>query len=302
MPVKFGVAVEAPVEWPELLALAQEIDRSSGYDYFWLTDALVANGPLDAPRLEAWTALGAIALATQRVRIGVMVSGNAYRHPALLAKMATTVDHVSGGRLDLGIGAGWPGENRRYGIEFWSRRERHERLGEALDVIKALWAEERPSYAGRYYTLDEPPYAPANVQQPRPPVFVGVAGSTHERMLRAVAKHADKTDAYEGRERVAEYARESGRDPQSIVLASETPFFMHDDPAAVARALEFAASQYGGEAEVRRHSIFGTPADVNDQVERRIDEGWSEIYLFQLPRVHVKSLLRFSDVIIRAFR
>jgi alkanesulfonate monooxygenase SsuD/methylene tetrahydromethanopterin reductase-like flavin-dependent oxidoreductase (luciferase family) len=109
----FGYCVEAPVEWPELLALATELDRSSRFDSFWIADALFPNGPADSPRLDAWTALAAIAGATSRLRLGVLVSGNAYRHPAVLAKIVTTIDHISNGRVELGLGAGWPGENRR---------------------------------------------------------------------------------------------------------------------------------------------------------------------------------------------
>ena len=114
--MRFGVAIEAPMQWRDLLALAIEIDANSRYDFFWISDALIANGPPEDPRLEAWSALAAIAQATSRVRLGVLVSGNAYRHPAVLAKMVTTIDHISGGRIELGIGGGWPGENRRYGI------------------------------------------------------------------------------------------------------------------------------------------------------------------------------------------
>jgi alkanesulfonate monooxygenase SsuD/methylene tetrahydromethanopterin reductase-like flavin-dependent oxidoreductase (luciferase family) len=302
--INFGVAFEAPVEWDALLDAAVEIDRATGYDYLWISDALVGNGDLDGPRLDAWTALAAIAQATSRVRLGVMVSGNAYRHPAVLAKIATTVDHISGGRLEFGIGAGWPGENRRFGIDFGTRKQRHERLAEALSVITALWSGTRATFAGEHYRLDDAPFSPLPVQKPRPPIFVGVAGSEHERLLRTAARYADKTDVNApGLSRLSVYAREYGRDPSSIARALETPFFMHDDPAVVERAMAYARQQYSGaEGDVDNLGVFGTPAQVRDAVARMAGEGWSEIYLFQLPRVHIKSLLAFSEQVIPAFR
>ena len=213
--MKFGVAVEAPIEWPELLALAQEIDANTRYDYFWISDALTANGPPDEPRLDAWTALTAIAMATTRIRLGVLVSGNAFRHPAVLAKMGHDARPHFERALELGIGAGWPGENRRFGIEFWKRPERIERLVEAVQVIKALWTQTRPKFNGKYYTLDEPHYNPPNVQQPHPPITIG-GGS--DRMLRAIAEHADAANPMieHGRAntKIDGYCREIGREPR----------------------------------------------------------------------------------------
>ena len=133
--------------------------------------------------------------------------------------MVTTIDHISGGRVELGIGAGWPGENRRFGIDFWNRRERIERLDEALDVIKALWTQPHPTYNGRYYQLHEPPYTPSNVQQPRPPILIG-GGS--DAMLRVIAKHADKVspmiDGREAMAKVSAYCDEIGRDQERAGL------------------------------------------------------------------------------------
>lgn len=301
--MKFGVSVEAPILWPELLALAREIDTRTRFEFLWIADSMEANGPEDAPRLEAWTLLAAIAHATSRVRLGALVSGNAYRHPALLAKMATTLDHISGGRLELGLGAGWPGGNPRYGIEFWRRPERIARLDEALQVIRALWTTPRPKLEGRYYRLDQPPYSPPNVQRPHPPITVG-GGS--DAVLRAVARHADAVnpmiDYAEARAKVAGFCAELGRDPASLRWSQEIHFFMNDDPAVQARALEWASAQQGQtEEQVRRTTLFGSLHDVREGVKRQRDQGVDELYLFQLPRVHLASLRRFSDEVIPAF-
>ena len=304
MTVNFGYCVEAPIEWPALLALSREVDANSRFDSFWIADSLVPNGPLDEPRLEAWTALAAIAQATERVRLGVLVSGNAFRHPSLLAKMVTTIDHVSNGRVTLGIGAGWPGQNRRFGVRFGQPAERLARFDEALQVIKALWAEPRPVFRGRFYRLDEPPYTPANLQQPHPPILIG-GGS--EPMLRAIARYADLASPMipvpDAKSKVDVYCREIGRDPAGIRWTGGGSLFMHDDPAVVSRALAWAAQQYGQtEEQVRGGGLFGSADEVRDGVRRQIADGCDEIIVFQLPRVHAKSLMRFSEEVIAAFR
>src|SRR5262245_19342435 len=125
MTVKFGYCVEAPIEWRELLELARELDANSRFDSFWMPDALDAH---DAAKLDPFSVLAAVAAVTSRLRLGTLVAGNAFRHPAMLAQTVSTLDHISGGRITLGIGAGWPGENRRFGIEFWRRPERMARL------------------------------------------------------------------------------------------------------------------------------------------------------------------------------
>jgi alkanesulfonate monooxygenase SsuD/methylene tetrahydromethanopterin reductase-like flavin-dependent oxidoreductase (luciferase family) len=299
----FGYCVEAPAEWPELLELARRLDTKSRFDSFWMADALLPNGPPDAPRLDAWTALAAVAQATSRLRLGILVSGNAYRHPALLAKIATTLDHISNGRLTLGIGAGWPGENRRFGIDFWTRAERLARLEESLQVIKALWTQPRPTFQGAYYELDEPPFQPANVQQPHPPILIG-GGS--EPMLRAIAKYADLAspmiDLAEAKKKVDSYCGELGRNPAEIRWTGGGMLFLHDDPRVQQQAVDFALKTWGGTEESIRAGLFGSAQDVRDAVARQIAAGAGEVIVFQLPRVHMKSLLRFSDEVIPAFQ
>ena len=302
MSIKFGYCVEAPIGWRELLQLAQELDQHSGFSSLWIADALIANGPPDEPRLETWSALAAIAQATSRLRLGTMVSGNVYRHPAVLAKMVTTIDHISNGRVELGIGAGWPCENRRYGIEFGTRRERAERLDEAVQVIKLLWTQDRPTFEGRYYRLDAPPYSPPNIQQPHPPILIG-GGS--DAILRTIAKYADAAnpmgDVAQSFAKIDAYCAEAGRDPASIRRTLEIQLFLHDDPAIQQRAIEWAIGQYGGTEEDIRRQLFGSADDVGTAVQRYIDLGVREFMVFQLPRVHTKSLRRFSEEVIPAF-
>lgn len=142
------------------------------------------------PSFEAWTTATALAASTERIRLGHLVLANGFRHPALLAKMAVTLDHASGGRLDLGLGSGsYPPEYRQLGLEFPSDRMRAERLDEALHVLKLLFTEDAPSFTGRHYRLDAAPSLPRPLQRPHPPIHVGGAGE--RRTLPLVARYAE---------------------------------------------------------------------------------------------------------------
>ena len=136
---------------------------------------------------EGWALQAAIATATERVRIGCLVTGNTYRHPALLAKLAVTVDHLSGGRLEFGIGAAWA-TNEHETLGFEGLDHRVGRLSESLQVIKSLWTEERSTFEGRYYRLRDAIANPKPVQRPHPPIWIGASGP---QTLRLVARHAD---------------------------------------------------------------------------------------------------------------
>jgi len=167
-------------EWRLLEAL--------GFDSAWVVDHLML---LDEslPQYEAWTLLSALAMGTQRIRLGVMVSGNTYRNPALLLKEAVTVDHISHGRLELGIGAGWfAREHQAYSFEFPPPAKRVAMLEEALQVIDCLTKQERTTFHGRYYQLVDVPFAPKPYQQPRIPLVIG---ASRPNMIRLAARWAD---------------------------------------------------------------------------------------------------------------
>lgn len=301
MAVTFGYCVEAPIAWPDLLELAREIDASSNFDSFWMPDALTSH---DAAKLDAFAVLAAVAAVTKRVRLGTLVAGNAFRHPAMLAQSVATLDHISGGRITLGIGAGWPGDNRRYGIEFWDRRERIDRLDEAIQVMKLLWTADNPSFAGTYYRLDEAPYRIETLQQPHPPLLIG-GGS--DPVLRIMASHADiaspMVPVVEAKPKVDAYCRELGRDPAAMRWVGGGSLFLHDDPNVEAMAIRFAMEQYGGtEESIRAGGLFGSTETVRERVRGQIADGCDAIIVFQLPRAHMKSLMRFSDEVIPAFR
>jgi F420-dependent oxidoreductase-like protein len=222
--LRFGIKT-APLHATHeaLFDVWRQADSLPVFEHAWLNDHFMALGHNPAgPCLESWTLLAALAAVTQRLRIGVMVSGNTYRHPALLAKMAATVDIVSHGRLNLGLGTGWSErEHRAYGIPLPSPGERVRRLEEACELIRRLWLEPVASFAGRYYQLHEAYCEPKPVQQPHPPFAIGAEGV---RTLRVVARYAQIWDcsvatAEEYRQKSAlldSYCAEIGRDAASI--------------------------------------------------------------------------------------
>jgi alkanesulfonate monooxygenase SsuD/methylene tetrahydromethanopterin reductase-like flavin-dependent oxidoreductase (luciferase family) len=166
-----------------------------GFDHAWLVDHLVdTDAAPSVPILEAWTLLAALAERTSRIRLGVLVTSNTFRHPAVLLKSAVNVDHISNGRLILGLGAGWHvDEHRRYGIPLPEPAERVDRFAEAVELISLLMAHERTTYAGRYYQLDDAPLEPRPIQQPRIPILIA---AHRPRMLRLAAAYADQWDTF----------------------------------------------------------------------------------------------------------
>jgi F420-dependent oxidoreductase-like protein len=312
--MKFGMqATQAGVSWDELLSLWQELDSDSAFDHLWLMDHFVTGmgTPFgaDGPCMEGWTALAALAQATSRVRLGIMVTGNTYRHPAVLAKTATTVDHISGGRLEFGIGAGWHiFEHEAFAIPFYTTRERLERMDEAIQVVKLLWTQSRPKFDGRYYQLDQPPYSPPNVQQPHPPILIG--GGGEKRTLRTAAKYADAVnvmgtpDELRHKFQVLEqHCKDVGTDYSIIRRTIMLPLFLNEDPAFQQRVVQgFVAARDCSEEDARSSVLMGSIDEVRTQVQTFVDAGAQEIILSQFPRFHRDSLLRFAQEVVPAFK
>ena len=161
-----------------------------GFDSVWIDDHLMLG---TTSILECWTTLSALAGATQKIKLGTMVTCNSFRNPALLAKMAATVDVLSKGRLELGIGAGvQKNEHEAYGFKFFSTKERIQRLNEAIEIIKKLWTEESPSYQGKYYSINNAVCEPKPVQKSHPTLVVG--GGGEKLTLKVTASHSDRYD------------------------------------------------------------------------------------------------------------
>ena len=190
--VSFGIKTSPQhVTYDAMLKVWQEADGIPVIEHAWLFDHFAPiQGDVAGPCLEGWTVLAAFAAATERLRLGLMVTGNTYRHPAVLAKIAATVDVISNGRLELGIGAGWNEyEHSSMGIPLYQPGERIRRLGEACDIIKGLFTQPTFDFDGRYYQLKDARSEPKPVQKPWPPFVIG--GSGEQLTLRVVAKQAD---------------------------------------------------------------------------------------------------------------
>jgi F420-dependent oxidoreductase-like protein len=196
----------------------------SGFDHCWNMDHFASLGPDDSLDIfEAWTLLAGMAAHTSHTRIGCSVTGNTYRHPAVLAKAAVTVDHLSGGRLEFGIGAGWAeNEHTMLGLPFGTARDRADRLEEALPIIRSLWTESRTTFTGKHYQLLDAVAEPKPTQFPHPPIWIGGVG--RKRTLRMAAEHAAVWNSPGGTpQQVSElstvldrHCADIGRDPSEI--------------------------------------------------------------------------------------
>jgi F420-dependent oxidoreductase-like protein len=233
----FGIKT-APqdLSYEEIVRVWRAADETPSIEHAWLFDHYSPiNGHLDGPCLEGWTALAALAAETKRVRLGLMVTGNTYRHPAVLAKIAATVDVISNGRLDFGIGAGWNVyEHESMGIPLYAPGERIRRLGEACEIIKSLFTQHLTTFEGRYYTLKDARSEPKPVQKPYPPFVIG--GSGEQLTLRVVARHANvwnfgggDPEQFKHKVKVLrEHCAAIGRDPSEIALSIQTQVFPDD--------------------------------------------------------------------------
>lgn len=192
MAIKFGIQIEPQLgfNYKSIERIALEGEKT-GYDSIWSSDHFFLDDKSeDRNCMEAWTLLAALASKTEKIRLGTLVTCNSYRHPAVLAKIAATVDMISNGRLFFGIGAGWKKiEYRAYGIPFPSLRGRMDRLEEAIQIIKLLWTKPKATFKGKYYRIKNAFSAPKPVQKPMPPIMIG--GSGEKRTLRMVAQYAD---------------------------------------------------------------------------------------------------------------
>ena len=225
-PIRFGCTLGLEnTTWPQIRDACQIID-DLGFDVIWTFDHLIPADPghTEGPCLEGWSALSAIAMLTQNAKIGCLVTCNTYRHPVVLAKMATTVDILSEGRLIFGIGAGWAElEHTSYGIPFFTTGQRLDHLEEAVQLIKLLWKSDGPvNFQGKHYNLKGSPFDPKPVQQPHPPILIG--GGGEKKTLRIVAKYADAMNIMGSNPETVtrkfdvleQHCKDLGRDPNEI--------------------------------------------------------------------------------------
>lgn len=287
--------------WEELLSSARHVE-ATGWDGVWIADHFMPpGGDLEVPQHECWSVLAGLAAAVPRVRLGSIVSGNTYRHPAVLAKQAATIDHIAGGRLVLGIGAGWQeNEHAAYGLEFSTVKGRMDMLEEACAVITSLVRERRTTFQGQHYRLTDAPLSPKPVG--RLPLLVG--GGGEQRTLRITARYADEWNVWGTPELLAQKnavlnqrCEEIGRDPGEIQRSAVALLFISEDPAVLAPIRE---------AQVGRPTIVGTPDEVVEVVAAYRDAGVDELLIpdFNLgaPQAKRDALDLFIERVAPAFR
>jgi F420-dependent oxidoreductase-like protein len=275
--MRFSIWPSPMRPWADTLAITRHAE-ATGWDGVYYADHFMPNdfdgdNPLDGPTLECWAVLAGLAASTERLRLGSLVCGNTYRHPAVLANIAAAADHVSNGRIVLGLGAGWQAnEHRAYGIPLHDTRTRLDRFEEACAVVRSLLDNERTTFDGKHYQLFEAPCQPAPVQE-HLPLLVG--GGGEKRTLRIAAEHADEWNVWGTAELVAQksevlarHCADLGRDPSTIKRSTQAMMFLSEDETWLAGKRE---------QNLGRPTIIGTPDEVVEIVAGYRDVGVDEL-------------------------
>lgn len=304
--VKFGVqALQAMPDYSTLKKVVLECERL-GFDSVWVYDHLQFTY---GPTFESWTILAALAETTRKIRIGTLVTCNAFRYPSLLAKMAATVDVISNGRLNFGIGAGWhEAEALAYGIPFPRAGVRVEMLDEALTIMKKLWTEDKVTFKGKYYSVNDAVSLPKPVQKPYLPILVGGGG---DKMLRVIVRHANAWNCgFESLEefkneiaRLETVCGEVGRDREEI----ENTFQSRVIIAETEEDAKKRAEQWCGERKGKpddpdwKFAIKGSPETCRKIVKDYVNAGVTHFTLLFADVASLKPLRLFADKVIPEF-
>jgi F420-dependent oxidoreductase-like protein len=304
--IEFGVFIpQVAFGFDDILARALDCERL-GYDSFWLFDHLYTPGLPNHESFEGWTLATALLARTERLRVGHLVTCNNFRHPALLAKMATTLDVISGGRLEFGLGSGSvEQEHLEAGLPWGSIAERSERLAEALEIVTRMFASPRTTFEGRHYAVRDLPNLPAPVQQPRPPIHVGGGGIRYT--LPLVARYADvwNAPAY-ALDRLPELipaldaeCERIGRDPKTVRRSIEAVLTLAPDerlPEAIAesRRRHPTTADAGGFA--------GNPDVISARIEALVEQGFTSFIFFIHDRGKTETLELFAEEVMSRFR
>lgn len=310
---RFSVQIpQQDASYQEILDIALEAEEL-GCDCVWLYDHFfpIVGSP-EGPCLDGWVVLSALAAQTKKVRLGILVTGNTYRHPSVLAKMATTLDIISGGRLEFGLGGGWfELEHNALGISFPPVRERLDRLEEALQLTRLFWTkgtEGKVDFKGKYYQLNEALCNPKPVQIPHPPIMVG--GGGERKTLRSVARHADLWNTFGPpdlfRQKISvleEHCRAEGRNLDDIEKSVLLMIQVNDDPKEADQAIQKTAQRIGwSEEDLRNATLAGNPDAVADRVREYHEAGVTHIIFGMVPHWDLSSFRRFAKEVIPKFR
>jgi F420-dependent oxidoreductase-like protein len=294
--------IKDPVEAYETMTRVAQTADECGYESVWLVDHFhTVPQPSQEVTFECWTTTAALARDTRRVRVGQMVTCNGYRNPALLAKMASTVDVLSHGRLNFGIGAGWyEHEYHAYGYEYPDVPERLRRLGEAVQVILAMWTQEEAIFEGTYYQVRGAINQPKGVQKPHIPLLIG--GSGEKVTLKLVAQYGDACNVFgdpvtlENKFAILkQHCQNVGRDYDSIHRTTVAVCVIGDtDEEALAQIPETVKAQFGGLMDA---SLIGTPETIRKRLTAYEAAGVQELLLIVPTRgaARLETIRRFAQ-------
>ena len=313
--VEFGVQLwQEEFDYSGLKRAWREIE-DMGYDSVWIYDHFY---PVSCTTsryiLEAWTLLPSLALETNGIKFGVLVTCNSYRFPSLLAKIAATVDVISGGRLQFGIGVGWYKEEYdSYGIPFPDAKTRIEQLAEAMELMKIVWTQEKANFQGKYYTVRDLVSFPKPLQKPHPPIWIGGKG---EKLLKVVAQHANYVnfpqcsveDLLQRLEVLKRHCANVGRNFEAVGKTWYGMVIIADKEEAKRKALLWQENDANAEvrkmsfSDFKNNNIVGTPQQCVEKIQRYVDLGMT-YFIPHFPFAEdLKAIRIFMDEVVPAFK
>jgi len=310
--MRFAVMIEGQedVTWDDWVALAQACERL-GFEALFRSDHyLSVMDGRDRGSLDAWGTICGLAAITSTVRLGTLVSPATFRHPSVLAKNAVTADHISGGRVDLGIGTDWmEAEHRAYGFPFPPMGERMDRLAEQLEIVSGSLGTEPISFAGEHYAVEELDALPKPVQRPLPLLMGGSARRRGAALAARFASeynvvHESPEDAAAARGRLASACEQSGRDPATLRFSLMHQVLIGRDEGELRGRAERLSEVTGGREtvdELRRSAIAGTPAEVIDRLREYEAAGVERLMLQHLVHRDVEALELIAAEVAPAF-
>lgn len=309
--IKFGIQTpQEGVPYEVLRDHWQEAERL-GYHSAWLVDHILTVAlPHGNPQPDSWTTMSALAAETKKIRFGAMVLCNGFRHPPLFANSAATLDQISKGRLEFGIGAGWyQQEFEAYGYEFPKPAVRMAQLGEALEIFKAIWTQEKVSFEGKYYSVKELADSPKPYQKPHIPIWIGGAGE--KLLLRLVAQHANvwnfnRLTVSEVEKKLAilhQHCTDVGRNSREIELTYYGGVFMDDDEDRLRDRLGRRAQQRNQTIEeFVKGNLWGTPQQIAEQIRAYADLGTSQFIVLFGRVSDLRGTQEFAEKVFPLFR
>ena len=308
-PARFGVTLpQIKRSWDEARQAAVRFD-ALGFDSLWVCDHVYGVPAPTLPIFEAWSQLAAVAAITERAQLGTLVTPPFFRNPAVFAKQVTTIDHISNGRVIVGLGAGWfQPEFEAYGCDFPKLGERMQALEETVEILKGLWSEERMTFEGEHFRVKDAICEPKPVR--RPPILIG--GGGEKVLMGIVARHADIWNNLavfqpQLEAKIAAVRRrceEEARDPESLEISQQCVVVLAEDEAAAAKSLEKAKKIYGGHmgASLEEHGIWGHPDAVIERIGRHIELGCTTFLIEFFGRDTTVPARLFAEKVMPAFR